>query len=45
MWVNAMMTIWLWGTILSFVLIGLSLWLWYLPRSYQEEEEDDEHRG
>lgn len=45
MWVNAMMTIWLWGTILSFVLIGFSLWMWYLPRSYREEEEDDDQRG
>lgn len=41
MWVNEMLTIWLWGTIGALVLIGFSLWKWYLPRSSQEENEDD----
>lgn len=45
MWVNAMMTIWLWGTILSFVLIGISLWLWYLPHTYREDAHKDNHKG
>jgi hypothetical protein len=41
MWVNEMLTIWLWGTIAALVLIGFSLWWWYLPRSSEEEDEDD----
>jgi hypothetical protein len=43
MWVNEMLTIWLWGTIFSLVLILLSLWKWYLPGSSRRE--DDEERG
>lgn len=32
MWVNEMMTIWLWGTIISLALIFYSLWKWYFPK-------------
>lgn len=41
MWVNAMLTVWLWGTIASLVLIALSLWKWYLPKSYQSDDRAD----
>lgn len=36
MWVNPMLTIWLWGTVLALVLIGLSLWAWYRPEPDNE---------
>ncbi|USQ79907.1 hypothetical protein [Ornithinimicrobium faecis] len=29
MWINPMLTIWLYGTIFSLVLIVFTLWLWY----------------
>jgi hypothetical protein len=29
MWVNPMLTIWLWGTIFAVLLVGFSLWKWY----------------
>lgn len=43
MWVNAMMTIWLWGSIFSVVLIGLCLWIWYLPHTYRDEHHGENH--
>lgn len=41
MWVNEMLTIWLWGTIISLVLIGFSLWKWYVPRRSRDEDENE----
>ena len=41
MWVNEMLTIWLWGIIISLVLIGFSLWKWYVPRGPRDEDEND----
>lgn len=41
MWVNEMLTIWLWGTIISLVVIGLSLWKWYVPRRSRDENKND----
>lgn len=29
MWVNEMLTIWLWGTVLSLAVVGFSLYKWY----------------
>ena len=29
MWINEMLTIWLWGTIGSVLLVGWSLYKWY----------------
>jgi hypothetical protein len=29
MWINPMLTIWLYGTLLGLALIVLTLWLWY----------------
>lgn len=41
MWINEMLTIWLWGTIFSLLLIGFSLWKWYLPESSRREDEEN----
>lgn len=41
-WVNEMLTIWLFGTLGSLVLIGAILWLWYSPRSSSHSDEDDD---
>jgi hypothetical protein len=38
MWINPMLTIWLWGTLFSLALIGFSLWKWYRPNSDDEQE-------
>lgn len=40
MWVNEMLTIWLWGTVISLVLLGLSLWMWYLPHGKRDSEDE-----
>lgn len=40
-WVNEMLTIWLFGTLGSLVLIGVILWLWYSPRSSRKDEDND----
>lgn len=37
MWVNEMLTIWLWGTVFALLLIAFSLWKWYLPHSSRDE--------
>lgn len=41
MWVNPMLTIWLWGTVLALVLIGVSLWRWYRPGPDDETEQGE----
>ena len=33
-----MLTIWLWGTVLSLALIGFSLWKWYWSDSHKDRE-------
>jgi hypothetical protein len=38
MWVNEMLTIWLWGTILSLVVVGYSLYRWYWVDSRDERK-------
>jgi hypothetical protein len=31
MWINEMLTIWLYGTLFSLALIAFSLFMWYRP--------------
>lgn len=38
MWINEMLTIWLYGTLFSLGLISFSLWKWYRPRPDQNGE-------
>jgi hypothetical protein len=40
MWVNEMLTIWLWGTLFSLGLICFSLWKWYLPHGDERRDRD-----
>lgn len=40
MWVNEMLTIWLYGTLFSLLLITFSLWRWYLPHGRRDERQD-----
>ena len=40
MWVNEMLTIWLYGTIFGLAAITLSLAIWYKP----EKEKSDDHQ-
>lgn len=37
MWVNEMLTIWLWGTIFSLVVVGFSLYKWYWADSRRRD--------
>ncbi len=41
MWINAMLTTWLYGSLFSVGLIGFSLWKWYRPGSDRTDERDD----
>lgn len=41
MWINAMLTTWLYGSFFSVALIVFSLWKWYRP----EPDRVDEHDG
>lgn len=36
MWINPMLTIWLYGTLFSLATIVLTLWLWYWRDPYDE---------
>lgn len=40
MWINPMLTIWLYGTIFSLALIVLTLWAWYWRDPYDGQEGD-----
>lgn len=40
MWINPMLTIWLYGTIFSFALIVLTLWAWYWRDPYDNHDAD-----
>lgn len=42
MWINTMLSIWLWGTLFALVLIGFSLWKWYRPGPEEEGSAGDE---
>lgn len=43
MWINEMLTIWLYGSLLSLALIAFSLWKWYRPSEHQDgaDEQSD----
>ena len=40
MWVNPMLTIWLWGTIGSLLLISFSLYWWYWRVDGRDDDVD-----
>jgi hypothetical protein len=40
MWINEMLTIWLYGSLFSLAVIALSLWKWYRPRRSQGSHDD-----
>jgi hypothetical protein len=41
MWINEMLTIWLYGSLFSLGLIGFSLWKWYLPGPARDRRDDE----
>lgn len=38
MWINEMLSIWLYGSVISLALICLSLWKWYRPDSDERDQ-------
>ncbi|WP_109471188.1 hypothetical protein [Ornithinimicrobium cavernae] len=44
MWINPMLTIWLYGTIFSLALIVTTLWLWYWRDPYDDDADGGRHR-
>lgn len=44
MWINPMLTIWLYGTIFSLALIMFTLWLWYWRAPYDDSPEHTDDR-
>lgn len=43
MWINPMLTIWLYGTILSVAVIVLTLWAWYWRDPYDQGSDQSDH--
>ena len=41
MWINPMLTTWLYGSIFSVALIIFSLWKWYRPESDRTDDHGD----
>lgn len=41
MWINEMLTIWLYGSLFSLGLISFSLWKWYRPGPAQHRRDDE----
>lgn len=44
MWINPMLTIWLYGTIGSLALIVFTLWLWYWRDPYDDHTDQSDGR-
>lgn len=40
MWINEMLTIWLYGSLFSLALIAFSLWKWYRPGDHQDSPDE-----
>lgn len=44
MWINPMLTLFLWSTVLGLALVLGCLWFWYLRPGVNREQNSDSHR-